>query len=219
MPARFSDANPSKYYIGDNAASRLYFGDNLIWKAPMSYDFSSGVKPAGIIDGGNTGATTVVSGNLREGTGGSTSRGIALWPETTLTELQEVTVIRGNLAASVDRGVGCAVGFDSAATNGVFSIIDNSTYAIFTKIGTTYTSRASVAGNGVAGDVLTMRVTKSGSTYTYSILLNGTAKTSWTDSGNLIVPGKYWGGAFLHKNVNSVNYYSPGIASWTGRDI
>ncbi|AHG23790.1 minor tail protein [Mycobacterium phage EagleEye] len=43
MAARFGDATPTKYYFADNALSKLYFGDTLIWVSfsPTRTDYST----------------------------------------------------------------------------------------------------------------------------------------------------------------------------------
>jgi hypothetical protein len=202
-------------------------------KMSLSFTFSGSTKPAGIIDSGQNGTvtvgvTTVSGGIITEGDTGTGNVGpywsVALWPDPTVTNVQDVKVTVGSNTTHTGAGEGAACAFDSTGTNGVIAVIDNGTFGgqIMTKVGTTWTQRAvnSSLRESTAGDVLEIIMSVSAGIFTYTLFKNGaTTGLSWTDSTGIITPGRYWGGAFQHHRPSGVPNPSKGLTNFTGADI
>lgn len=193
-----------------------------------SFTFSGSTKPSGIIDSSSNGTVSlttsiVVSGNLIEGTSTPTTNGtwygVALWPDPSVTVLQTCSVIVGNQHVTLTNPAsGVAVGFDSSGTNGVIAVMATGTTTgaqIITKVGSTWTVRTSTATSAATGDVLKLVTTVSTGIYTYTLYQNGTSIISWTDSGSVITPAKYWGAGFLHIRTGGMEQSSHGVSNVT----
>lgn len=129
-------------------------------------------------------------------------------------------------AASTDRGAGVVVGADSPTCNSAVLVIGSvwdspSATRIFSKVGAAYVEQATDGTRWTNGDQMECRVTRSsGGIYTYTVFKNGSATgLAWTDSGRVVIPGRYSGFGFRHA-YTIFQWYSQGIkGTWFGADI
>jgi hypothetical protein len=201
-------------------------------KMSLSFTFSGSTKPAGIIDvianaSGNMSVSIVSGGTINNGNGPSgvaaTLYAAALWPDPTITVLQDIKATAGSATQHTGGGSGAACAFDSAGTNGVVGVITDDTAGgeIVTKVGSTWTVRASNTSlRAVSGDVIEMQVSVSAGIYTYTLFKNGvTTGLSWTDSAAIITPGKFWGAAFRDVRSGGVEHNGFGVSTISGADL
>lgn len=195
-------------------AGRMGAAAGTAVKKSASYNFNTGVKPAGMAEDAsrsNMIPLVIVGGNnLREATtgGGGTSHWYAQHPELMATRRYRATVTVGSQSSGTNRG--CIVwvgGTDGAGGDGITNLVwfrvrgQSLTPVIGTKSGLIVAGAGTdrVSGSSalvVPGDTIGLEISESGGIYTYTGLKNDTPLPGcvWTDSALAAgVPGKAWG--------------------------
>lgn len=216
-------ATATPYYAVTAGFSSTGAPSVALTKLINNYTFSGSTKPTTWFNDWGAGSFSVSGGIAIEGPSTTVdgiyySGGLNTQPTFTNLHYSQVTTAAFG-GGGADRGHGAVVASDSSATNLVFAVgRPFGGGGIYSKVGSTITLRTSFGVGFVENDVLKLAVTHNGTNYVYTATKNGGSAITWTDTGNVITPGKYVGFAFQHTYASG-QFYSSGIkGTWTGAD-
>ena len=194
-------------------------------KATTTYSSFPAV-PTGTVDVALTsgaGVARIQSNTLQESNSSSGYQySAAVLPDAMATDLFSVEATAGALSGGVARAVGPGV-FSADGSNGVMAFIPatSSSATIHSRIGGTFTQRASLSGlYATAGQAIKLLPSVSAGLVTWTVYINGVATgLSWVDSGHLVdLPGRHPAAVFKHYGTSG-QYFSLGVAALTATDI